>query len=312
MASSNNSDRKDSFSLSWETILDEYKQALETAGKSRRTIDGYLENSRKYFTFLETEGLVKPIHELGKKGLREYVTHLQNRVRWPNNPHIKEENRGRLSPFAIRAYVRDIKTLWSWLYREGYIEENPLATFALPAVPENLTRIVTPEQYKTLLSNIDTSTPDGSKYYCILLILYDNGMRISELVVLRISNIDFEGKTIRIMGKGGIERMVPITVYTRRHIVKYIDGARLKLSPGNCPYLFADYDGEPISKNSVQQFMRRLLAKSGFKEVKFSPHILRHSFATQLLANGGNVFHLKAILGHKSLATTLKYTKLQV
>ena len=143
-----------SFPLSWETILVEYKQALETAGKSRRTIDGYLENSRKYFTFLETEGLIKPIHNLGKKELREYVMHLQNRARWPNNPHIKEESRGRLSPFAVRAYARDIKTLWSWLHREGYIDENPLANFALPTVPENLTKIITPEQFKYLLSNI--------------------------------------------------------------------------------------------------------------------------------------------------------------
>jgi len=177
---------------------------------------------------------------------------------------------------------------------------------------ELLVEIITPEQFKSLLSNIDTSTPDGSKYYCILLILYDNGMRISELVTLRISNIDFEGKTIRVMGKGRIERLVPITVYTRRHIAKYIDGARSKLSLGNCPYLFANYDDEPISKNSVQQFMRRLLVKSGLKGVKFSPHILRHSFATQFLANGDSVFHLKAILGHKSLTTTLRYTKLQV
>ena len=142
MVDSNNSDKTNSFSPSWETTLDEYKQALEAAARSQKTIEGYLQNARKYFTFLETEALIKPVHKLGKKELREYIKHLQNRVRWPNNPHIKEENRGRLSPFAVRAYARDIKTLWGWLQRDGYIDDNPLAKFPLPAVPENLIKLI--------------------------------------------------------------------------------------------------------------------------------------------------------------------------
>ena len=297
-----------SFRLSWATILDEYKQALETAGKSPKTIEGYLQNTRRYFIFLETEVLIKPIHKLGKKELREYIEHLQSRTKWPDNPYIKEENRGALSPFTRLAYVRDIKTLWSWMHREGYIEENTLAHFQLPSVPENLPKIITPAQFATLLSHIDTSTPEVSKYRCILLILYDNGMRISELVMIRIYDIDFESKTIRVMGKGQRERLVPITVYTRKQILRYIDQVRTKICPKDSPYLFANRDGEHFSKNSVQQYMRRLLERSGF-EVKFSPHVLRHSFATQYLANGGNVFYLKAILGHKSLTTTLSYTR---
>lgn len=301
-----------SFRLSWATILDEYKQALETAGKSPKTINGYRESLSDYFAFHETWSIAQPTPETGIKGLREYIAYLQHRERWPNNPHIKEENRGRLSPFTVQARVRDIKTFWSWMHKEGYIDRNPLADLPIPEVPENLIKIITPEQFRYLLSNVDISTPDGSKYHCILLILYDNGMRISELVMIRISDVDFEAKTIKIMGKGRIERLVPITVYSRRHIMKYNDRSRPKLCPENCPYLFANQDGEPILKNSVQQFMRRLLVKSGLKEVKFSPHILRHSFATQFLANGGNVFHLKAILGHKSLTTTLRYTNLQV
>lgn len=298
-----------SFSLSWEAILDEYKQALKTAGKSQKTIDGYLENTKRYFTFLEINNQMKPIQELGKKELREYIVHLQNRARWPNNPHIKEGNRGGLSPFAVRAYVRDIKTLWSWMYKEGYIEENPLAGLRLPNVPDSLPKTITPVQFATLLSNIDASTPEGVKYYCILLLLYDNGMRISELVSLKIKDIDFRDKTIKVMGKGQKERLVPMAVFTRRHIIRYLDRVRLNICPKDSPYLFANSDGEPISKNSVQQFMKRLPVRSGLKGVKFSPHILRHSFATQYLANGGNVFYLKAILGHRSLTTTLRYTQ---
>jgi len=297
-----------SFSISWQVLLSEYEQALIAAGKSPKTIDGYISNNRKFFIFLEAANGMRPIENIGKKELREYIEHLQSRTKWPDNPYIKEENRGALSPFTRLAYVRDIKTLWSWMYREGYVEENKLAHFQLPSVPEYLPKIVAPAQFATLLSRIDTSTPEGLKHRCNLLVLYDNGVRISELVKIRICDIDFQGKTIRVMGKGQRERLVPITVYTRKQILKYIDQVRTRVCPKDSPYLFANRDGEPVSRNSVQQYMRRLLDKSGF-EVKFSPHVLRHSFATQYLANGGNVFYLKAILGHKSLATTLIYTR---
>lgn len=311
MDKSDNNDRNRSLLLSWEVILDEYKQALETAGRSPKTINGYLENMKRYRIFLEKHSLMKPVHKLGIKEVREYIAQLQKRIRWPDNPYIKEENKGRLSPFTVQAYTRDIKTFWSWMCKEGYIDHNPLVILPLPSVPENLIKIISPENFKTLLYNIDSSTSDGPKYRCILLIFYDNGMRLSELVNIEISNIDFPGKSIKIMGKGRRERLVPISVDTRRQIQKYIEGARLKSCPEDCKYLFANLYGDPISETSVRQFLRRLPAKSGLEGVKLFPHKLRHSFATQFLANGGSIDLLRVILGHKSLTTTLKYTHLQ-
>jgi site-specific recombinase XerD len=305
----NDNNKINSFSLSWQVLLSEYEQALKAAGKSPKTIDGYISNNRNFFLFLENTSRIKPVGQIGKKELREYVTRLQKRERWPDNLFINSENRGPLSPFTLRAYVRDIKTLWSWMHTDDYIEQNLLKGFPLPAVPESFPKIVTPEQFTTLLSHISKSTPQGLKHYCILLILYDNGMRISEVINIRISDIDFQNKTIKVIGKGQREKLVPITVYTRKQIRRYIEEARDKICLKDTPYLFASQDGEPISSNSVQQYMRRLLVKSGLR-VKFSTHALRHSFATQYLANGGNVFYLKAILGHKSLQMTLRYTRI--
>ncbi len=108
--------------------------------------------------------------------------------------------------------------------------------------------------------------------------------------------------------KGRRERLVPIVSITRRQIKRYMDGPRSKICPEDSPYLFADSCGDPIKRNSVQQFMRRLLAKSGLKEIKFSPHILRHSFATQALADGAGIWYVQIILGHKSVTTTMRYT----
>jgi site-specific recombinase XerD len=144
-----------------------------------------------------------------------------------------------------------------------------------------------------------------------MLIFYDNGIRLSELRLIKIDDIDFENKTIKVMGKGRRERYVPITVHTRKHIIRYIKGARLKLCPDNSPYLFANCNGEVITKNSVQQFMRRLMQKSGLKGIKLTPHIIRHSFSTQYLSNGGSIDDLQKILGHKSIMTTLRYIQTQ-
>lgn len=311
MAISNNN-KLQQFSLSWETILDEYSEALQATGRSEKTIDGYRESLIDYFTFLETHGLMNPVDRLGLKELTSYLIHLQKRDRWPNNPHIREENRGRLSPFTIRARARDIKTHWSWMRKNGYIVDNYLAGFTLPKVPDKLVEIIRPEQFKIILSDIETTTPEGLRHYCIMLIFYDNGMRLSELRTICIRDINLQSKTIKVFGKGQRERLVPITVYTRKYIMKYINGSRPRLCPDNCPYLFADSDGEPMTKNSIQQFMRRLIEKTGKQGLKLTPLILRHSFATLFLANGGSITDLQVILGHKSITTTQKYAKLQV
>ena len=216
-----------------------------------------------------------------------------------------------LSPYTIRFRARDVKTLWSWMYKRKYIKHNPLADFVLPGVPDKIVRTITPGQFRIIVSNIDTSTPSGSMYYCIMHIFYDNGVRLSELRTICVEDIDFQGKSIKVMGKGHRERLVPITVDTRRYIRNYIVGIRPRLCFEKSPYLFADSKGKPITKNSIEQFMMRLVKKAGLEGVKLSPHILRHSFATEYLANGGNIYYLQAILEHRSPVMTRRYTQVR-
>lgn len=296
-------------SYSVQQLLNDYKLCLETANRSPKTISRYFYTLRQLFKILGLNYLTAEDNKTIRSKVRTYIQHLQNSTRWPNR-HSSGRDYGGLSPFTIQDHVRDIKVFWSWMYKEGYIDDNPLHALPLPSVPQNLIMIVSPENFKTLFSCIDSSTLDGPKYRCILLIFYDNGIRLSELVNIKISDIDFTNLIIKVTGKRRIQRLVPITVYTRRQIKKYIDGERRRNCPEDCPYLFANQYGNPIAANSVQQFMRRLLAKAGLKGVRFSPHILRHSSATQFLVNGGSINVLKDILGHKSLTTTLKYTHL--
>lgn len=291
-------------------VLNDYRLSLEAANRSPKTISWYLDILNRYFAFLESNGLLKPTRELGKQELTRYLLYLKNSTRWPNNPYMKE-NRGKLSPFSVQGHVRAIRAFWSWLRREGYIENDPLANFPLPKVPKALTRTLTPEQVKRLISGIDTSAPKGVRQYCVLLVLLDTGMRISELVHLKVEDLDITYGLLKVLGKGQKERLVPITGLTKKKILRYMKNHRPLLCETESLYLFPAQDGEPISINSVQQFVRRLAAKVGVTRVKCSPHIFRHTFATRSVARGANVEVLRSIMGHETVQTTMKYTHLQ-
>jgi len=144
-----------------------------------------------------------------------------------------------------------------------------------------------------------------------MLALYDGGFRVSEILGTFIENIDFKVGSIRVVGKGKKERDVPLSHLTIREIRRYVRDVRSRICPVDSPYLFPRPDGTPVSINGVQQFMRRLAMKAGVDGLRLHPHLLRHTFGTQFIINGGNPFFLKEIMGHASLTTTLKYTHLQ-
>ena len=296
--------------IPWTTMLDDYRLSLEALNRSPRTISWYLDILTRYFLFLESNGRLKPIHQLGTYELRAYLLHLRESTRWSGRDSIKKDA-GKLSPYSILGHVRAVKAFWSWLNSEGYINQNVLTKFPLPKVPQNLMKILSVEEIKKLLVEIDRTTALGRKYYCILLVLLDAGVRISELISIRLQDIDSNYGLIQVLGKGQKQRIVPISRFTRREMVHYLSYYRLRLCPVDSPYLFPRATGEPISVNSVQQFLRRLAEKAGLDGVKCSPHVFRHTAATMSLTNGANVLTLKHMLGHASLATTQKYVHLQ-
>jgi site-specific recombinase XerD len=300
----------DALLLAVTEALHTYRLSLEALGRSPNTIKSYFDILERYFSFLKNEDLLRPVNEMGRRELNDYLLHLKNCQRRPNWPPNRGDT-GKLSPFTIQDHVRTIKVYWGWLFREGYIDKNPLEKFPLPSVPKLILKVITPELFQIILSYIDVTTPIGAQRYCILLLLYDVGLRIGELVNSLIENIDFNMGTIKVFGKRNKEREVPISRLTIREIRRYIRNFRPNICPVESPYLFPRADGIPISINGIQQFMRRLSKKPGINGLKLHPHLFRHSFGTQFIINGGNVFYLKEIMGHESLSTTLKYTHLQ-
>lgn len=292
-------------------ILYEYRLSLKAANRSHKTITWYMDILKRYFAFLKSNNLVKQVQELRTGEPKAYVLHLQNSTRWPNNPYIIGD-RGKLSAHTVQGHVRAIKAFWGWLFKEGYIEENPLSKFPLPTVPHYVIKTLTSDHIRKLLSAIDKSTPSGAKYYCILMIFLENGMRLSELVNIKMNDLDLAHGLVTVLGKGQKERTVPFTKWTRRELFRYIHNFRRCLCSEDSPYLFPKSDGTHISAGSVQQYMRRLVKKAGLEGIKCSPHIFRHTFATLAIANEANVYAVKDIMGHASLQTTMKYTHLQV
>lgn len=296
--------------LKIDDLLNAYKRDLQAANRSPKTISWYLEILRRFFGFLDSRKLTKPIREIGRDDLRAYISHLQSVSKWANSRYIKQ-NKGNLSAYSIQGQVRAIKAFWSWLYREEYLLENPLIKVPLPSVPQTLVKTLDTDQLKTLLAAIDRRTPLGAKYYCILLLLLDTGVRISELVSIKLDDLDLINGFVKVFGKGRRERVVPFHKVTRRELRHYIDVFRPGLCASDSRYLFPKWDGAHISVNSVQQYIKRLAIKAGLQGVKCSPHIFRHSFATTFIAKGGTDFALMDILGHASLQPTQKYVHLR-
>lgn len=294
---------------SFKELLDTYFLQLGVLDRSAKTISWYKEILIRYFAFLKSQGSLKPIDELGAGELTGYIVHLKKSTKWPNNPHIKDK--GNLSSLTIAGHIRAVKAFWGWLLNKGYLDSNPLAKFPMPKIPKRMVVILGIEQIKELVSVIDNNTAKGFRNYCIIVLLLDTGLRISELVGIKMVDLNIIQGIVKVIGKGQKERVVPFSNRTRKELQKYIKHYRLDICSQESPYLFPEAGGGHISVNSIQQAIRRLAKKAGLQDIKCHPHIFRHTFATMFLANGGSDIALKEIMGHESYQTTQKYIHLQ-
>jgi integrase/recombinase XerD len=290
-------------------LIELYRSRLKATGRSLKTISWYSEILLRYFAFLEKAKLLKSVNKLGKVELEKYILHLQQARKWSNRSPGKEY--GKLSAFSIQGHVRAIKCFWGWLLEEGHIEKNPLTKFPLPRVPKNLISIMTVDHVKQLLKTLDKNTSLGIRNYLILILLLDTGLRIGELVNIKLSDIDTVQGSIRVTGKGQKQRFTFFSKYVRKELNKYLKNIRTTLCQVNSPYLFPEKDGGHLAINAIQQALRRIKQKAGLQDIKCHPHIFRHTFATSFISKGGGALALKDLLGHESLQTTQKYVHLQ-
>ena len=209
---------------------------------------------------------------------------------------------------TIQRIITCIKSFYSFLFENNIIKYNPAQLIENPKKRRKLPTIITESEVMKLLDSPDVKTNKGLRDKCILELLYSSGLRISELLSIKINQISKEKKFLKIKGKGNKERLVPIGSSAMNLLIVYLDTYRSSIkNTNNIDILFINENGSIISRQACWEMIQRYASISLINK-KISPHNLRHAFATHLLNNGADLRTVQMLLGHASLSTTQIYT----
>lgn len=208
---------------------------------------------------------------------------------------------------SIAHFITTLRSFYKYLELEHLIEENPMTGITIPRVKKTLPNVLAIEEINTLL-DIDLKDQYSYRNKAMLELMYSSGLRISELINLKVQDVNLNMNTIRVMGKGNKERMVPIGDYATKYLTLYIENFRfLFLKKKTSDYLFLSIRGEKMTRQAFFKIIKKLKQEKNI-QTNFSPHTLRHSFATHMIENGADLRSLQELLGHSSISTTQIYT----
>jgi site-specific recombinase XerD len=291
-------------------LIQQYQVSNSVEGKSPATVRWYTELLTLFLTYLNSITLPADLTSFNLDTARNYILYLQKRKNLGRYPGSRSKN---LSPKSVQCHVRSLKAFSSWLLREGLTAENRLANLRIPKAPNKIIEPLVPNEINKIFRCINKNSSTDMRNFAILVLILDTGLRSSEVCSLQLSQLNLEKGYLKVLGKGAKERMVPIGDYTRTTLSQYINKMRPKPSRGNSDAVFLAGNGKQLSVNALKLMFRRL-AKSS-KIERLHAHLLRHTFATNYLLNGGDVFSLKLILGHATLEmvnTYLHFTTAQI
>ena len=210
-----------------------------------------------------------------------------------------------ISSTTIQTYIRALRAFLTWCFHEGYTVEDIAQRFRLPKAQRKTIDVLTDEELRRLFACFDLRTMTGARNYAICALMLDSGLRLNEVVTLPIGAVHVaEGYAI-VDGKGNKQRMVPLGLQSRRALIRYL--GRVPTVEPKAP-LFVKGDMIPLQQSTVKDLFRKLKTRAGIPRLR--PHLLRHSFATRYLENGGDIYSLQQILGHTSLEMVKRYVHL--
>ena len=221
---------------------------------------------------------------------------------------IRIQTQNMLSIPTILRRISSTKNLYLFLEKERLISFQ-IDSLEKPKGAKKLPVCISIEEVEALLEQPDLSKPEGQRDRAMLEVMYSSGLRISELLNLRMNQINFDRGMVKIVGKGNKERVVPIGDYALEYLIKYINDGRRKNPKRNSDYLFLNRYGEPVSRVYFFLQVKKYAQQAGIK-VEISPHTLRHCFATHMLENGAELRAVQEMLGHANIATTQIYTNI--
>ena len=213
-----------------------------------------------------------------------------------------------ISPRSQCRILSGVRAFYRYLYLDGYIKDDPTELLESPKLGDHLPEVLTTEEVDRLEQAIDLSKWEGQRNKAIIEVLFSCGLRVSELVNLKMSALYLDEQFVRIMGKGNKERLVPISENAIKQL-KYwfIDRSHMNIKPGEEDYVFLNRRGAHLTRTMILIMIKRLGAEAGIQKT-ISPHTLRHSFATALLEGGADLRAIQSMLGHESIGTTEIYT----
>ena len=271
-------------------IINKYLDYLKyNKNYSDKTIKNYKLDLKDYFHFLEQESL--NYQEVTYEDLRYLFKHFES---------LKLSNK------SIRRHISSIKGFYRYLTLENKVLDNPFLYVSLPKKESKLPRYLTYEELLEIFQEMPLKTNSDLRNRLLLEFLYATGIRVSEIISISISDLDFFNQSVKILGKGKKTRIVYYNDVVKKLLEKYLD-IYPKLNKKGLTYLFLNQKGDPLTTSGVSYIINQVIKKISFKK-HITPHMLRHSFATHLLNNGCDLSTVQELLGHSSISTTGIYT----
>lgn len=277
----------------WDKLIKNFKNYLKIERNlSENTITSYLFDLQKLNIFLEKNNLsLNPSH-IKESTLKKFVYEISKEIK----------------PSSQARIISGIKRFFDFLILENILNENPLENIETPKIGSKLPATLTVKEIDKLIDSVDIKSKNKIRNKAIIEILYSCGLRVSELITLKVSDLYFNESIIKVTGKGNKERFVPISKGAINYIEKYLNEIRIfqKIKKGSEDTLFLNERGSGLSRVMIYIILNDLKIKAEINK-KIGPHTLRHSFATHLLENGADLITIQNMLGHENIVTTERY-----
>jgi len=287
-------------------LIEYYEVCNRAEGKSPKTIGWYSANLKSFRNYVKSRHLPYSLDTIDTKLLREYVLYLMKRTRYDGHPYTPAKTE-LLSSATIHGHVRTLRAFFNWLVVEGLAQNNPAKDLKPPKVTRKVVSTLSDGEIGAILNTFSIS-PSDARNQTLFMILLDTGLRIGELVNLKMDDVHMDEGYLKVMGKGNKERIVPFGNNAQRALQRYLFRFRPKPNNPVTNNVFLSLSSQPLTANSMKLMFTRLAKRSGV--CRLHAHLCRHTFATRFLINGGDVFSLQQILGHSTLEMVRHYVNL--
>jgi integrase/recombinase XerD len=282
--------------MNWNRYIKSFQSYLKVErGLSKNTIANYTFDLERLCSFLNENAISTAPEKIGEETIQQFIYAVSKEV----------------NPRSQARIISGLKSFFAYMIFEDFRSDNPMELIEAPKIGRKLPDTLSVDDIDNLIGAIDLATPEGERNRAMLETLYGCGLRVSEIITLKISDLFFEEGFIKITGKGNKQRFVPIAKSTQKYIELYKNSIRnhMNIAKGFEDTLFLNRRGKQLTRAMVFTIIKNLAVKINLAK-NISPHTLRHSFATHLLENGADLRSIQMMLGHESITTTEIYVHL--